>query len=187
MFYKNKYFYLAFVLSYQKINQLRSRRPYSQATTACPHLKGQWAEQECKRNMCNFCTCSCGDPIKSHLSTWYSFQVVRKSISTVPGVFCLVGWGFSIHQLLRDKTPPNEAICWLLMMTHNAWGQDTGDWVVHDLTTLEVMWPVTLHFTGLDRCLVRSNPINQLIMSSPSTYMIVTTVFFKLKVLEVSS
>ena len=67
----------------------------------------------------------------------------------------------------RGKTPtPNGA-------THDAWGQNPGSWAVLYLATewSHDLQYTTLAPTGLDRWSDQPSPINQLVMSSLSTYI----------------
>ena len=82
--------------------------------------------------------------------------------------------------LQRGKMSPslNEATCWLWVVTHNAWGQDPGSWAFHDPAAKAVTWPPTFNFDPYWQS-ERPDPINRLVMSSPSTYIIVQILFFK--------
>ena len=79
--------------------------------------------------------------------------------------------------MLTVHQPPaptnNVATCWLRVTTHKASGLDPGCW-----TKLSDLQHSILALTGLDEWSQKSNSIHQRIILSPSTYMIILTVFF---------
>ena len=82
----------------------------------------------------------------------------------------------------------NKAICWPWVVIHKAWGRDPGSWTVLGPTTEVVTWLATLPFgPKFNELSKRPDPINQLVMSSLNTSMIVPTVFFKLLLWQTSA
>ena len=68
---------------------------------------------------------------------------------------------------------------WILVTKQSLTQQPEWSTDLHHLTTLAL--------TGLDSQSDSSDPINQLIKSSPNTYMIVATIFFKLLLWQTST
>ena len=87
-----------------------------------------------------------------------------------------VGWGCRIRRLhlCRGVRPPlHEATCWLWAVTCKALGWNPGGWTVIDPATEWSMacntslWPLL----GLTGGQIGPDPINQLVLTCPSTYV----------------